>query len=113
MQKFTYDHLWRNFIYNCLDFHKAVLPYPVYTRCAQLYFFKGWYCGGELTVVLSPQGGYLACEVSLCQVATTLPNEPLVEQGIPSGAQTQSNLPTQSASLCGQSNLHSAQIKLL
>ncbi len=45
---------------------------------------------------------YLACEVWLCQ---TLPNEPLVEHGIPSGVQTQSNLATQSASLCGQSNL--------
>jgi hypothetical protein len=70
------------------------------------FFYKGWYSGVELTVVLSPQGGYLACEVLLCQVATTLPNEPLVEeQGIPSGAQTQSNLATQSASLFGQSNL--------
>jgi hypothetical protein len=31
-------------------------------------------------LVLSPQGDYCAQEV-LCKIATTLPNEPLVEQG--------------------------------
>ncbi len=40
-------------------------------------------------LVLSLQGGYHACEVSLSKVATTLHNESLVEQGNPSRVTTQ------------------------
>ena len=36
-------------------------------------------------LLLSPQGDYCACGVSLCEVATTFPNKPLVEQGTQAG----------------------------
>jgi hypothetical protein len=36
-------------------------------------------------LVLSPRGDYRACDVSLCKVASTVPNEPLVELGTQEG----------------------------
>jgi|LakMenEpi03Aug12_release.lakeMendotaPanAssembly.Ray.scaffolds.fasta_scaffold5702954_1 hypothetical protein len=39
----------------------------------------------NLVYILSPRGDYHACEVSLCKVVTTVPNEPLVELGTQEG----------------------------
>jgi hypothetical protein len=36
-------------------------------------------------LVLFPQGAYSGSELSLCKVGRTLPPEPLIEQGSPSG----------------------------
>jgi hypothetical protein len=32
MQESRYGHQKRNFIYMCLNIHKAVLPYPVWNK---------------------------------------------------------------------------------
>jgi hypothetical protein len=57
------------------------------SKGTSLYFIYTWAVAVVKNLLLSPQGDYCACGVSLCEVATTFPNKPLVEQGCQAGYQ--------------------------